>query len=154
MAKYHIKKWGGFQSPTEAFRFAQIGVEKNIPNAFGILGWCYEKKIGVHQDLKKAEELYTKGVSLGDALSQCCLGYCYGNRGRLQREFSAKFSSFSNGCLARIRMAQYNLGCCYEEGLGVQRNIPEAIRFFRLSAQQGFLDGQYNFAVTLKMEME
>ena len=40
--------------------------------------------------------------------------------------------------------AQYNLGVCYEYGKGVEQDYEEAVRYYRLAAEQGFADAQDN----------
>ena len=34
-------------------------------------------------------------------------------------------------------VAQYNLGCCYEKGEGVEKDLKEAVEWFRKAAEQG-----------------
>src|SRR4029078_5451847 len=41
----------------------------------------------------------------------------------------------------------YNLGLMYFAGQGVQQDKKEAERWFRLSAEAGYVDAQYNLAV-------
>ena len=40
--------------------------------------------------------------------------------------------------------AQFNLGCCYENGDGVAQDYAEALRFYKLAAEQGFTIAEYN----------
>ncbi len=42
--------------------------------------------------------------------------------------------------------AQNKLGICYDQGLGVERNKAKAVKYFRLAAEQGYADAQYNMA--------
>lgn len=35
-------------------------------------------------------------------------------------------------------MAQYNMGVLYKDGRGVEQNLEEALRWFHLSAAQGY----------------
>ncbi len=42
--------------------------------------------------------------------------------------------------------AQYNLGLIYANGIGVQENDVEAVRWFRLAAEQGNIRSQVNLA--------
>ena len=41
-----------------------------------------------------------------------------------------------------VKRAQSNLGLMYHEGQGVQQDYKEAIKYFRLSAEQGNADAQ------------
>jgi TPR repeat protein len=41
------------------------------------------------------------------------------------------------------RHAQYNLGVCYLDGSGVTKNDVEAVRLYRLAADQGYAQAQF-----------
>jgi TPR repeat protein len=43
-----------------------------------------------------------------------------------------------------IQAAQVNLGTCYEDGTGVAKDAAEAVRLYRLAADQGHAGAQYN----------
>ncbi len=38
----------------------------------------------------------------------------------------------------------YSAGCCYEQGTGVAQNRQEAVRYYKLAADQGLAGAQYN----------
>ena len=42
---------------------------------------------------------------------------------------------------------QYNVGVSYENGDGVDKNMTEAVRYYRLAADQGYADAQYKLGV-------
>ena len=41
-------------------------------------------------------------------------------------------------------MAQYNLGACYKNGIGVEKDPAEAVKWYRKAADQGIAKAQYN----------
>ena len=41
-------------------------------------------------------------------------------------------------------MAQFNLGCCYRDGIGVELNYEEMLKYFRLAVDQGNANAQFN----------
>ena len=43
-----------------------------------------------------------------------------------------------------MAFAQYNLGTCYSGGIGVRQDYTEAVKWFRLGAEQGHDESQYN----------
>jgi TPR repeat protein len=43
--------------------------------------------------------------------------------------------------------AQYNLGACYNDGTGVAQDYAEALRWYRLAADQGLGNAQFNIGV-------
>ena len=57
---------------------------------------------------------------------------------RRAQEQSHGFLLVPTGCRTRAAEAQFNLGECYEFGIGVTKNLNEAIRYYRLAARQGY----------------
>lgn len=51
----------------------------------------------------------------------------------LNNEISLLEKSESNGSV----LAQFTLGYCYENGIGVKKNLPDAVEYYRNSAQRG-----------------
>ena len=79
----------------------------------------------------------------GDAVAQSALGQCYyeGENGLTKSpERAAEWRA--KAALAGHAMAQTNLGFYYDEGLGVVQNKAEAVRLYRLAAQQGLRGAQ------------
>ena len=46
--------------------------------------------------------------------------------------------------------AQFNLGCCYDFGEGVEKNLQEAVKWYRKSAEQGDAEAQFNLGCCYK----
>ena len=42
---------------------------------------------------------------------------------------------------------QYNLGVCYNDGIGVEQDDNEAIKWYRLSAEKGYSRAQHNLGI-------
>ncbi|MDI9529237.1 MAG: tetratricopeptide repeat protein, partial [Candidatus Cloacimonadota bacterium] len=65
---------------------------------------------------------------------------------------SSLFASptFSQELLARAQAgdasAQCDLAWCYKEGLGIKTDCVEAVKWYRLAADQGLASAQYNLA--------
>lgn len=49
--------------------------------------------------------------------------------------------------------AQYRLACYYYYGDGVEKNIQEAMKWYTLAAQKGFLSAQYNLGLCYYVEL-
>lgn len=43
--------------------------------------------------------------------------------------------------------AQYNLGLCYAKGVGVEKDLKEAVKWYSKAAEQGNVDAQYNLGL-------
>ena len=50
-------------------------------------------------------------------------------------------------------MAQYNLGVMYDNGDGVPQDYKEAVKWYRLAAEQGDASAQYNLGLMYEMAM-
>jgi TPR repeat protein len=45
---------------------------------------------------------------------------------------------------------QYNFAICLDKGKGVDRNLIQAARFFKMSADQGHAKAQHNYGICLE----
>ena len=61
--------------------------------------------------------------------------------------FGANISELKNKAEQGNAEAQYSLGVCYRCGDGVEKNLEEAIKWYRKAAEQGYAKAQYNLAV-------
>ena len=51
--------------------------------------------------------------------------------------FNTEFSLFEKSERSGSILAQFALGYCYENGIGVKKNLPNAVEYYRKSAQRG-----------------
>ena len=58
-----------------------------------------------------------------------------------------EFERTLEGANAGDAMAQYNLGVVYDDGHGVPEDDVEAVKWYRLAAEQGVADAQYNLGL-------
>ncbi|HEY0610848.1 MAG TPA: tetratricopeptide repeat protein, partial [Chitinophaga sp.] len=56
------------------------------------------------------------------------------------------FASWRAAAESGHKRAQFYLGTCYDNGLGVDKDIPEAFKWYMKAARQGHPDSQYNIA--------
>ncbi|MDO6761475.1 tetratricopeptide repeat protein [Tamlana sp. 2_MG-2023] len=59
----------------------------------------------------------------------------------------AAFNDFTEAAKAGHVYAQYNLGLMYEQGLGTNKNLEEAVHWYRESSMQGNSAAQFNLGV-------
>lgn len=57
------------------------------------------------------------------------------------------FESSRNGAELGDASAQFTLGFCYEKGKGVEKNLWEAAKWYRLAAAQGHVNAQYTLGL-------
>ena len=94
-----------------------------------IIGYCYGKGVGVPKDEAKAVQLYRLAADQGHASAQYSLGWFMLASMIFYRSFTALY---------------WNLGILYRDGLGVPKDEFEAVRWFRLAADQGDASAQVN----------
>src|SRR5262245_54123378 len=86
----------------------------------------------VQRDLDRVNELLTGG--------QPCLP--------LIAELSAaRLPLWREAAEAGVGGAQWRLGSCYEDGVGVEQDVDEAVRWYRKAAEQGDPRGQTNLGI-------
>ena len=74
--------------------------------------------------------------------------YHTGSHG-VKKNATKAFEHYQVGAEANYAKAQANLGYCYETGFGTERNINDAIKWYRASAERGNRFGQLNYASKL-----
>ena len=68
-----------------------------------------------------------------------------------QKDYDRAFSRFQiSGDAREYTPAQNMLGVCYRDGLGVEQDLGEAERYFKLSADQGYAPAQDNLAALIE----
>ena len=56
--------------------------------------------------------------------------------------FEEQFQQYLKDAQKGNAAAQYNLGVCYQKGLGVSKDMHEAVKWYRKAAEQGDVDAQ------------
>ncbi len=105
----------------------------NLQNAQAnyLLGYCYERGIGVGIDATKAFQSYSFAAKHKLANAQYRLGLCHQKGvGTTVSQFAA-FRSFEDAANQNHGEAQYRLGLCYEEGKGVGQSDAKAIELYK-----------------------
>ena len=109
------------------------------------LGLMYERGRGVVQDLMEAERLFKMAADLGNRPAQLELGSLLSVR-------DATATADEDDRLAGLRFAaeelgyaesQYSLGDSYENGYNVPTDLSEAVRLYRMAADNGLADAQH-----------
>lgn len=61
--------------------------------------------------------------------------------------FGANISELKNKAEQGNAEAQYSLGVCYRCGDGVEKNLEEAIKWYKKAAEQGYARAQHNLGI-------
>ena len=128
------------QNLQESISWMMKAAKKGHLEAQNGLAVAYENGRGVEQDPKKALQWYEKAADLGSANAQTNLGYChhFGKFGlRIDLVKAAEYyKAAAEPKLGNFGIAQYNYGYCLENGIGVDKNVKEAIKWYRRGAAQ------------------
>ena len=136
MANCYMLGHGVKQDAAKALILLRQACERDMPLAFGMLGDCLYRGVGLIRDEPEAKRLWRRGADLGDL-------HCF-----------ARCNFFAIGCkknevevvrLLRLSLeiwpsafSCYFLGdCLYKNGFGVAVNTAEGSRLIRKAADQG-----------------
>lgn len=117
----------------EAARF------KHAPSQFK-LGWCYEYgKLTCPIDAKKSIGWYSRSATQGYPAAEMGLSgwYLTGAKGILEPNDKEAFLWASKAAQSGFAKAEYAMGYYYETGLGVQKDLEVARKFYVRAATQG-----------------
>lgn len=132
-----------------------LGVEKDLNKAFKLyknaasagnansqfqVGTCYRLGIGVKEDIEAAAEWYKKAAEQGDAESMEMLGLLYlGGSDGLSVDLELSFDYFLNAALKGMMNSMMIVGKFYIEGIVVEKDIEEGLKWIRLAASSGYV---------------
>lgn len=137
------------------------------------LGNCYERGMGVEQDMKEAVKWFRKAAKKGEMESQASLGFCYlgGDGVDKDRQEGVEWlqkaahqgHERAKQCLAALDaeivkmcrlgaeqgnpQAQFELAMRYQHGEGVEQDMQEAFQWCHKAAEQDYADAQYYLAL-------
>jgi len=119
--------------------------------AFAVAG-MYECGIGVEKDYERAVYWYKKAYELGEfTYSSFHIGEIYfKGKGNVAKDYKSaynwyyKASKYNNNA-----KAQYRLAMMYFKGLGVEEDYLQGLQLLKYSADDGYAEAQYSYAVIL-----
>lgn len=125
------------QDHEKALRWAEKAARGGSARAVNVLGILTLEGRVVPQDSGKAWELFTRSYQSGDTKSPRYLGLmCRDGQYPAQQPFKEAFHWFTIGAQGGDVTSQYYLGECYEKGLGTERNMEQAVKWYRLCARR------------------
>jgi len=133
----------------EAVRLYRLSA--NQGNRFGLarLARCYQFGDGVTKNIKEAYRLYELAASQGEESSKTVLRSL--SKPSSPSPYTPPLNAEDLKCSFKLLLennpeAQAYIGSCYHDGVGLEKDIKEALRLYRLSAQQGNKYGQARLA--------
>ncbi|XP_057162942.1 death ligand signal enhancer isoform X2 [Ursus arctos] len=142
---------------TAAFSYFQKAADHGYSKAQYNVGLCHEHGRGTPRDLGKAALSYQLAASQGHSLAQyryarCLLQGPASAGGPKQQRAVSMLKQAADSGLREDSQSRYHLGICYEKGLGVQRNLGEAVRCYQQSAALGNEPAQERLRTLFSME--
>lgn len=120
-----------------ALYWAEQAVRAGSSRAENVLGILCLEGEGVAHDFDRAWRLFEHSYAAGDGKSPRYLGLmCLRGQHPVENPEGEAFRWFTIGAQGGDVTSQYYLGELYEKGVGVERDLEQAIHWYRLSARR------------------
>ena len=120
----------------EAYKIIKKYAEKGNADAQNYIGKLYSDGHGVEQNMELAAEWFQKAANQGHADAQNNLGIAYSKALGVPKDGVYAMALFRHAAGKDHIDAQNNLGGILITGQGVERNIPEGVRWLKKAAEQ------------------
>ena len=125
---------------TEAANWYRKATEKNSPKGQYEYAKCLKEGTGVTKNEEESKKLFELAAAQKYAPALVDIGK--GHRSRNPAENEKAFECFRQAAEQNLAEGQYELGACYASGIGVAKDLTNAVSWFRKSAQAGNADAQ------------
>ena len=130
-ANYLFFTDAGDNSKQEALKlYLQLSDQFNHPDAIMQAANMYFRGIGVRKDYVKYIELLTKAADLGVMKACLILGDVYSEGRIVEQDDTKAFEFYKKGSQLGSTICQYHLALMYLDGMGVDKNLENATRWF------------------------
>jgi len=130
-----------------SIKLIEQSAEAKFPKAQLYLGYLYEIGKGLPKDLQKASSLYWEAAKAGNPIAQFNLAVAY-RQGRGVAQSNKRAVELYRQASKCYIPAKNNLAYMLQVGIGVEKNIEEAIALYKEAAQANYAPAQYNLAIT------
>jgi TPR repeat protein len=154
LVDYYALGLGGKVNYPQAVGWCRKAVQLNHPPAMGRMGNLSQRVPLLTGDGGNYSQWYLRGVELGDPISMMDVSDM-ARSGRTIKQDLKKSRDLSERALPLLRVlaetgdpwAVSYLGWSYRDGLGVERDYAEAMKWFRKAAEAGNTDAMCNIGV-------
>jgi TPR repeat protein len=128
-----------------AERWGRAALLQHAPSHAHLSDMLVDGRAGVFKDKNRGFELASAGAALGCAHSKGALGCCYVWGDGVAKDAARGHALGRESAAAGSCFGQYAVGLCYDFGRGgVAQDYAEAVRLYRLAADQGHAHAQVN----------
>jgi TPR repeat protein len=138
---------GDFAAALSACKADAAAGDANCQN---LVGYFYERGLGVARDPKKALDLFHRAARQGLADAQNNLGHAYMIGEGVPKDAAEAAHWFKRAAATGNAVAQNNLGILYARGEGVPRDLTRAEELFHAAAVKGYPNAQLNLGLTME----
>ena len=135
------------QDYAEALKWYRLAADQGDASAQYNLGVMYAEGRGVPQDYAEALKWYRLAADQGYADAQFNLGVMYANGQACRRTTPRPRSGIASPLTKATPTRRTVSAVMYGNGHGVPQNYAEAVKWFRLAADQGDADTQYSLGL-------
>jgi TPR repeat protein len=139
---------GTVKDPFEAAVWCRKAAEQGNIDAMRTLAICLENGDGVKEDFDEMAKWYRKAAEKDDPESQFKLGVCYREGTGVVKDEKQAVTWTKKAAEHGHPIAQANLGSFILSTID-EASLPEAIKWFKLSAKQGHTGGMYKYGMAL-----
>ena len=140
---YLMSQKEGFITDKQALEFLTRAASANHIQAMIELGLCYYSGRWVQEDRRQAMVLWAKASAMGSREARLRIAALSVRTETNAKTLAATIAELEQAAQKGSVLAQVALGYCYETGTGVEKKIPEAVKWYRGSAQRGSQDAYY-----------
>lgn len=148
---------GGERDAPEGFRWLLRGAEQDEADSQHNLGMAYFYGWGTAVDMHKGCEWQRKAAAQGHAWGVYMAGNCDFDGDDGPKNPGKGVSAFQRvlemSDPAAAAAARNMLGWAYQNGLGVEKDLGRAAEYYRQSAEEGNVRGQFNYGYVLEHGM-
>lgn len=128
------------------FPMIKKAADNNVPDAFELIGACYEIGKGTAKNKDMAIGYYKKAAEAGILSAQLKLADYYLNGTIVNHNIWQAIYWYKKAATQNDPYALFMLGTFSDQGIGESINKKKALKYFMKSAQLGFAKAQYNIA--------
>lgn len=110
--------------------------QKN-PAAQNLIGYLYDKGLGVEKNAEIANQWYLKAAEQGFAKAQFNLGLSYEKGTGISKNMVEAVKWYRKAAEQNHAKAEMKMGYLTVEGIGTQKNYKEALQWYRRAAEHG-----------------
>jgi TPR repeat protein len=127
---------------TQSMFWYQKAAGNGDPSAQNTLAICYDLGKGLEADVTQAMYWYQKAADQGNSQALITLAEKYHAGDGVEQNFGLAMNYYLKASQLggmNSAMAEYKIGLLYEGGMGVPKNLPEAVRWYKKSASKGLV---------------